>query len=231
MRWPAAGLIRFMVSLALCGFASSSWADSSAAPEGAALFDFDIPAQPLVSALNRFADASGRSALFPGSLVAERHSSSVHGRYSAKLALQRLLEGSGLEVEEISSGKLTALILKPIPASPSVDAVARADADSLGGYENLIQARVWDALCAQRSTAVDSYRALLRFSVDASGRVQQARLLASTGDGRRDAALLEVLQGIQLDRAPPSGMRQPVTLLILPEQAGGPVCPTRRRLP
>lgn len=230
MRFHPAGLTRFMLSLALCGLASSLWADNSRAPNGAALLDFDIPAQPLVSALSRFADVSGRSALFPGILVADRHSSSVHGRYTAQFALQRLLEGSGLEVEEISSGKLAALVLKPILAQTSVEAVARTGVDSLGGYENLIQARVWDAICASRSTA-DSYRSLLRFVVDASGRVQQPRLLSSSGDGQRDAALLDALQRIRLDRAPPAEMRQPVTLLILPEQAGGPACPSGRLSP
>ena len=232
MRFLAAGLTCFMLSLAVCGLVSPSWAaDNGGAPDGAALFDFDIPAQPLVRALNRFADVSGRSALFPGTLVAERHSSSVHGRYTAKLALQRLLEGSGLEVEEITSGKLAALLLKPIPAQTSVEAVAQPEVDNLGGYEALIQARVWDAICANRSTAIDNYRSLLRFSVDTTGRIQQPRLLSSSGDGHRDAALLDALQSIRLDRAPPPRMRQPVTLLILPEQAGGPACTTGRLSP
>lgn len=222
----------FMLFLAVYGLASPAWAaDNGEVPDGAAEFDFDISAQPLVRALNRFADVSGRSALFPGTLVADRHSSSVHGRYTAKAALQRLLEGSGLEVEEISSGKLAALVLKPIPAQTPVEAVARTDVDSLGGYENLIQARVWDAICANRSTAIDSYRSLLRFSVDAAGRVQQPRLLSSSGDGQRDATLLDALKSVHLDRAPPSGMRQPVTLLIVPKQVGGPACTTGRLSP
>lgn len=238
----AAALMRFMVALAACGAAPWTWAaddsvpvdgaTTSAAPAAAPVFDFDIPAQPLVAALGRFADVSGRSALFPGTQVAGRRSTSVQGRYTAKAALQRLLEGSGLEVEEITSGKLAALVLRPVAAhAASFDTAADTDAASLGGYENLVQARVWDAICASRSAMGGSDRSLLRFSVDAAGRVHQPRLLGSSGNGRRDAALLDALRRIQLDRGPPPRMRQPVTMLILPEQAGSSACAAARLSP
>ncbi len=229
---------RVFLWLLLGGWTGAAWAvESTGSPVGATssvavakagdlLHYFDIPALPLATALDRFADVSGRSVLFPGTLLAERHSSSIQGRYTTKVALRRMLEGSGLEVEEISSGKVTALLLKPVAKQPSVATAPLPEPSALGGYENLVQARIWDAICANPDTATDSYRALLRFSVDAAGRLDQPRLLSSTGDRRRDAALLGALRRVRLDRAPPSEMQQPVTMLILPGQAGGPVCAT-----
>lgn len=237
MRSYTAGLIGAVVTLAgLCGLAPPSWASdrvtlsagaassASAADVDSPVFEFDIPALPLATALSRFSDVSGRSAVFPGTLLAGRHSSPVLGRYTATVGLQHLLEGSGLEFEEIRSGKLTALVLKPAVRPAAIQTAAPTDPSNLDGYESLTQARIWDAICAHPSTANDSYRSLLRFSVDATGRIHQPRLLSSTGDASRDAALLGALQRVGLGRAPPSGMRQPLTMLILPAQAGGPVC-------
>lgn len=198
--------------------------DASSAIAGVPLFDFDIPAQPLIAALNQFADVSGRSALFPGTLVDGRRSAAVRGRHTAGGALRRLLRGSGLQMEEISSGRVAALVLKPDDAGALAEGPAAPVPASLGGYEQLVQAQVWSALCADRATLAGGYRSLLRFSIDDAGRVRQARLLGSTGSQRQDAALLGALRRMRLDTAPPADMRQPVTLLILPEQQGVPDC-------
>ncbi|MDF3839170.1 TonB C-terminal domain-containing protein [Cupriavidus basilensis] len=194
-----------------------------AAGERAQFFDVDIPAQPLVDALARFAVISGRSALFPASLVSGRMSSQVSGRYTAKAALHRLLEGTGLDVEEISGGRVAALVLKPVAADGPV-AGTGVDASDLGGYEALVQARIWDAICAYPETSLASYRALIRFRVAPDGHVYHLRLLGSTGDRARDVVLMRALAPVRMDRAPPPKMSQPVTMAILPAQSGGPAC-------
>ncbi len=183
-------------------------------------FDFDLQAQPLASALNRFADVSGRAALFSSTLVAGRTASPVQGRLTPRDALQRLLEGTGLAMEEVSAGRVNAFVLKPL--SPQAQAAANARA-RLERYDGLVQARVWDALCADPRTAQGDYRSLLRFRVDAAGRVHRAQLLGSTGDTRRDAVLVATLERVRIDRPPPD-MKQPLAMLILPAQAGGPLC-------
>jgi TonB family protein len=193
------------------------------------LFDFHIPAQPLPAALGQFARVTGRSALFPSTLVTEPSSSPVNGRYTPKAALHLLLEGTGLDVEEISAGHTVALVLTPV--SPQVSAAAAtaaacANLDSLLGYDSIVQTRVWEAICANPNTARSSYRGVLSFEVDPAGRIRRARLLRSTGDGQRDAALLEILHRVRIDQPPPPDMEQPLTMLILPEQADGPVCAT-----
>jgi TonB family protein len=206
--------------------------DEAGAPATADLvardIDFDIPAQALATALDRFSELSGHAALFSSTLAAGRMSSPVLGRYTPKTALQLLLAGSGLDVEEISTGQVATFVLKPAAKPPDADAMPAPDSAAahagLDNYDGLIQAKVWASICADRRTASGSYRSLLRFQVDAAGRIERARLLGSSGDRRRDRLLLTLLQNVQVGRPPPPDMAQPVTMLILPGQDGGPVC-------
>lgn len=224
----------------LCGLTSSFPAATAAAavlpsPDGeatvraatdsaAATIDFDIPAQALAAALDRFSTLSGRSALFSSALAAERTSSPVRGRYTPRQALQLLLDGTGLTIEEISAGRITTFVLKPAIAEAGSSASAPATLSREDDYDGLIQARVWDGICADARTASGSYRALVRFHVQASGLIAQARLVSSSGDPIRDDALIAVLQHTHIGQTPPPEMRQPVTMVIFPERAGGPVC-------
>jgi iron complex outermembrane receptor protein len=57
---------------------------------------FDIPAQALSTALERFADQAGVQLTAPGSLVGGLRSGGVHGRYAPARALSKLLEHTGL---------------------------------------------------------------------------------------------------------------------------------------
>jgi TonB family protein len=176
--------------------------------------DFDIPSQPLASALQRYALISGRPALFSSAMVAGRSSNTVHGSHTPEAALNLLLEGSGLVAQKGREGPDYAFVLKAI--GPQADA-GHPETDGLDiDYGGWVQARVWDALCANARTAPGGYRVLLRFEVDASGRIQRARLLTSTGNARRDAAVLDTLQHVQVDRSPPPGMAQPLTMILLP---------------
>ena len=185
--------------------------------------NFDIPALPLTQAMDHFADLSGRSAVFPANLLAGRRSTPVQGMYAPEAALRLMLVGTGLSVETIRSGGITALMLREAPAAPAPVAPVEVDASALGGYEAVLQARVWIALC--ESGVIDGdRRSLLRFSVDPGGFLQHPRLLGSDGGRPEDRRLLEALRRVRLDTAPPPSLQQPVTLLILPEQAGGPSC-------
>lgn len=179
-------------------------------PGGA--FDFDVPAQPLTSALERYAAIADRTVLFSDALVAGRMSAPVKGRYAAEAALAALLAGSGL-VADNAGGKLqNTFVLKPAPANTA----APADGSGLDrSYDGLVQMRVWEALCTDRRTAPGNYRASLSLTVDHTGRLAPA-LIGSTGDAGRDQAVIAVLQRLQMDRSPPAGLRQPLVLVILP---------------
>ncbi|MDF3831999.1 TonB family protein [Cupriavidus basilensis] len=197
-----------------------------AAGESARLLDFDIPAQPLNAALNRYADATGKPALFPSDIVEGRMSSAVRGRYSAEAALLLLLGGTGLVADKRSSGLGQTFVLKEAGTKAGAPRGGMAALFSAQGYAGLAQARIWQALCANARTAPGSYSVLMRFHLDADGRIQGARLLGSSGDARRDAALLEALRGVHIERpAPPAIVQQPLTMVIQPnDPVTGPRC-------
>lgn len=181
--------------------------------------DFDIPALPLGDALKRYAAVTRQPALFRSELLVDLTSSAVRGPFSPDVALRLLLEGTGLVAEKVRTESGVALALKP--AGAPVAAPRAAGLGSLVGYPSLVQAQVWEALCDNTRTRPGTYRSLLRFEVDATGQVRRPRLLGPTGDASRDAAMLEVLQGVHLAQAPPPDLPQPLTLLVLPTDSRG----------
>lgn len=230
MRSHSARLTRFMLALAVCGSASPSWAADgttsvsggarSAASEAAgALFDFDLPAQPLIDALQHYGVLTRQPALFRSEIVDGRTSAAVSGRYSAEAALHLLLDGTGLVAEKFDHDVGGAFILKPA-VDAKADGARVASLGSMRGYPSLIQARVWQALCSDPRTAPGGYRSLLSFRVDASGQIQRVRLVASSGDADRDAAMLDVLGHVRMGSPPPPELAQPVAVLLLPHEAG-----------
>jgi len=222
----------------VCGLSASlaAWAgdspaprmnDAAAMPEPAELrFDFNIPAQPLAAALQRYAAVSGRPALFDSAAVSGRTSAAVRGRHSPEAALHRLLEGTGLTAESARDGPADAFVLKPVDTE--ADAMHLAPDGVNTDYGAWVQARVWEALCADPRTAPGDYRTLLRFEVDAAGALQRPRLLTSTGNVRRDAAVREALQRVRVGRAPPPAMAQPLTMVLLPRDPGDPAAGAQR---
>lgn len=235
MRSHAAGLIHGgAVWWLLCGLAGSAWASDdrktppqplqgsqAAAPAfNSAPLDFDIPAQPLGAALKRYATHSNRPTLFRGEMVVGRTSSPVHGRYSPEAALRLLLEGTGLIVETVHGGPADALILKEAGATTNTARMGTGTEGVDTDYGAWVQARVWQALCADPRTAPGRYRSLLRFQVDAEGQIQHPRLLATTGDPDRDSAVLATLKRVRVDRSPPPDLAQPLTMIVLPRDAG-----------
>lgn len=232
MRSHAAGVTRSgVVVWALCAYAQV-WATDGAKAElraaapalsNSALLDFDIPAQPLVSALNRYAAVTDRPAVFRSSLVSGRTSSPLRGAYSPEAALRILLSGTRLVAHDVGTGDTHAFVLKPVGESaPATIAAATAGMSSLPSYDGLVQATIWEDLCANPQTTPGNYRALLRFQIDAAGAVRQARLLGSTGDKGRDTAVLQTLHRVHIDQPPPPGLVQPLIMLVLPrdEMAG-----------
>jgi TonB family protein len=220
-------------ALQLCGLVACS----AAAAEGLGLpaadggsnapphnpIDFNIPAQPLAAALNRYASLSSRPALFSSEIVAGRTSSAVLGRYAPEAALQHLLEGTGIVAEKVADGPSDAFVLKEVSAQIAIPPATPVAGD---GYSALIQAGIWQALCSNPGTAPGAYRALLRFQVNAAGGIQAAQLLGSTGNSRRDATLLESVRQVRIDLAPPPDVvQQPLTMIILPgDPHAGPHC-------
>lgn len=234
MRLHAGNLTRSGVALCMvCGLAAPVWpADSSSPPASKAQlapsapaqsFDFNLPAQPLASALDSYGAVTRQSVMFVDALVSGRTSAPVQGRFTPQAALNALLAGTGLVADDVSGQRRGAFVLKQADAGSVAAPVPHAGMDR--GYDGLVQARVWEALCADARTAPGRYRSILQVQVTPSGRIHQPNLISSTGDGSRDAAILATLAQLQMDRSPPPSLAQPLTLVILPHDVlPGPGC-------
>lgn len=189
--------------------------DQAAAPQA---IDFDIPALPLEQALQRYGRTTRQPALFSSDMVAGLVSSPVRGRHSASQALRLLLEGTGLSSDRVETQAGTTFLLRPATGTePAVPAPRLA----LDGFAGLLQSRTMQVLCADLRTQPGTFRVLFQFALDASGAVESARLLDSSGDTSRDAVLLAALRRLRLDVAPPAGfVGQPLTMALAPTSAG-----------
>lgn len=77
-----------------------------------ALHRFDIPAQPLASALNRFIDVTGWEIGAVAAIIGDRQSSRLLGELAAEQALQQLLQGTGLGYRQAGPNRF---VLEPLP--------------------------------------------------------------------------------------------------------------------
>jgi iron complex outermembrane receptor protein len=86
--------------------AADTGEQNTAKPQSVAL-NFNIPAQPLVDALNAFIAVSDWQVGFPAGMAKDVRSSAVHGRYTPQQALQQLLTGSGLRYRLTGANTVT----------------------------------------------------------------------------------------------------------------------------
>jgi iron complex outermembrane recepter protein len=90
---------------------------------------FDIPAQPLSSAINSLSQQSGLHVFYPDSAVQGRESAAVNGTYTPKQALSQMLSGSG--VQAVSTAGDTVALKATAPA------FIKTAADTSGGETTL----------------------------------------------------------------------------------------------
>jgi hypothetical protein len=192
---------------------------------------FDIPSQPIASALDAYSTTTGIVAVYNGNLAAGRRSNAVRGHLAPEIALLSLLKDSGLVAEYTTSD---AFVLVPASEEPGVvktpSAIALAalsQQDSIERrYSAVVQERITSALCAQQETKPGAYRAAISFWIGPAGGMTRVKLLSSTGDQQRDAAIAEVAGRLSVGEAPPAHMAQPFTMVVLPRSSGGTIdCP------
>lgn len=174
---------------------------------------YDIPAQPLEQAVERFSVISGWSVMYPGDLAAGRSSHALRASLPPLPALQALLQDTGIEAQMIGGQRVVLRRGTPSAAEPGVGAEL-SDAERRRRYGGL-QQRMRAVFCDDPAIAPGRYAATLRFHVDSDGQVHAPELLSGSGNTRRDARLLQALQGLVL--APDAAaLPQPVTLQIRP---------------
>ncbi|THF60443.1 STN domain-containing protein [Pseudothauera rhizosphaerae] len=212
----------FVLACACTGFLHAGVGVSPPPPAAGvsadAAIDFDIPAQALETALERYGAVTGRSVIHQGSLSMGRTSSPVKGRFTPDAGLRLLLEGTGLSPRYSDPERI---VLLPAPRTPSDNAAAAAVHRA---YFGAAQASLRRAFCNNPWIAPGGYRAAISLRLDARGAVLDARLLDTTADTARDAAIVETLLAMRF-QAPPADVPQPMLLLILPRAASANECP------
>jgi len=202
--------------------------DVPASTDAAQSLMFDIPALPLGEALDRYAEVTGLPAVFPSELTDGRTSSPLQGRLRPEIALRTLLQGTGLVATQRESRLGRTFVLEHARAVAAQVASGSPPAGSLfagRAYAGLAQARIWQQLCADPRTRPGSYTALLRFRLGSDGRLHGARLLGSSGDEGRDAALLRRLDRVRIERTAGGAMAdEELTMVVFPSDPGGPQC-------
>jgi hypothetical protein len=176
---------------------------------------FDIPSQPLVSALKAYSSITSLELFYESSLVEGHRSSSIHGLFSRDIALRHLLEGTSLSVASFEPGTIT--ILPPaLPAKQSDLAAVKSKAAEFTPYLGLIQTALRSAFCRAPAIQTDTAELIIRLWIAPSGAVARADVLSPTGSDERDRAYAAAMRGLVIDEPPPRGMPQPVTLMVLP---------------
>lgn len=186
---------------------------------------FDIGPQPLSTAVRAFSDVTGQALLVDERLLVGRVSPGARGEFTAEDALRRLLAGTGLRERYTSDKAFTLMVssemaMGSVTVAPAVSATESANAMATD-YGAALQAAVESALCNSARTRPGAYRLALQVWVAPSGELHRVRLLGSTGEIERDKAVEAALGGLRVD-APPAGLAQPLTLLLLPADASRP---------
>ncbi|TWT10571.1 TonB C-terminal domain-containing protein [Reyranella sp. CPCC 100927] len=177
------------------------------------LVAFDIPAQPLASALDRYGDATGREVLYSTGMVVSRRSMAVRGLLTPEAALLKLLEGTGLSPRFMAD---QSFVLVSTPDHRQTRGAAAAPALQQWYYAR-IQASLRQAFCWNSTALPGSYRVAVVFWLGPSGDVQRHERLSSTGAADLDARIDATLQRLTIGAPPPPGFVQPVLILIVPQ--------------
>ncbi|QNK66560.1 secretin and TonB N-terminal domain-containing protein [Variovorax sp. PAMC26660] len=177
---------------------------------------FDIPAQPLASALQAFAQASGQSVFFDGQLAAGLESMPVRGELAPRDALHRMLAGTRLVARYADDTTFTlveteAAVQAPVAASAAPSVEATGD-----GNARIVQQALERTLCRWPRVQPGDYRALVQLWVGPAGHVRRTRLLSSTGVAQRDAALEAAMNTLVLSPPKDGTPDEPLTILLLP---------------
>lgn len=217
------GLVAGLAQIASPAFATSVGA--------AKPIRFDITSQPLVAALEVYSVVTDVQVLYDSRLASGRQSTAVQGMFTPDAALQRLLEGTGLTIQYTSSNDV--VLTRPSATSPytssspargpvlaldtlHVEAAADAgDESDFRAYAGIVQADIQDALHRDSGSRLGSYRIGMKLWVNQSGAIRRAEIVRSTGDPERDLAISRVLREVKISKAPPTGMPQPMAIVIV----------------
>jgi hypothetical protein len=210
--------------LAVCLGSGPAGGAFAVAQEGnasqASWLHFDIPAQPLTSALQAYSIVTGREVFYDGALVLGRRSATVSGIFPPDAALRTLLQGTEFVPRALGSNGFTITLAPPAAIDPSGPTSAPAPDGSYEWYFAALQTNLREVLCGSSETRPGSYRLIIKFWLDPSGAILRPALIGSTGNPDRDKAFVAALPTAKANGPPPVGMPQPVTMVVFPGPSG-----------
>jgi hypothetical protein len=176
---------------------------------------FNIPAQALETALEAYGGVSGRDVLYHSNLAIGRRSNGVLGRLPPDTALAILLEGTGLSARYETGGSYV-LQATPSAADPPLP-------PQVGQYYARIQTALRTALCVDNQVRPGTYRVAVRLWIDTEGSVLRHERLSSAGEPGLNDGIDRKLRHLRIGAPPPTGLAQPLTIVILPQADGAAV--------
>jgi hypothetical protein len=187
---------------------------------------FNIPAEPLDVALTAYSAQSGVDLLYVQGLTGDRMSAPVVGRFTEAVALQMLLQGSGLTSR--FPGHKAAIIYvigrtpPPLPHSvtPSVQLdmaqvhasvrIGGPDHKALDTYARDAASEIGRVLSADPDCRGEGFHIILAVSLDETGRIDGVHLIRGSGTAKQDDRIRGILAGRSLSKPPPPGLNQAI---------------------
>ena len=218
--------------------AAPASAEGSATRSPTIVQPFDIPAQPVSSAIEAFAVASGVQVIYDRPRGAQPRSNPIQGTFTPRAALNSLLEGTGLNARftDDQDAVLTPTPLASASASQDLDGLGstlpklfmaplrvegsvvldagRPDDTSARLYATAVQAQLQQVLSSDPRTARGDYDARLELWIGPAGDIRQAGIAQTSGQAQRDADILMVVRRLVMDDPPPKDMVQPIRVAV-----------------
>ena len=196
---------------------------------------FNIPSQPLRSALEAYSVVTGAQLIYESRLADGRRSQRVVGVFKSETALRMLLEGADLTVRYTGPLDIT---LVPIehratgpepggrPSSSETGALAldtlyvevapgSEDRPDFSRYGHAVRQALKQALARNSATSDRIYQVQFDLWIDGQGRIVKCLQRRSSGRADLDQAIGKVIDGLVLKDAPPAGMPLPVHVTIV----------------
>ncbi len=208
------------LGLAVIGWFAPEFSVNAQQVDDGAVLQFDIPAQPLASALRLYSNEVQLRLFYDSSLMEGRQSPPVHGAMSARVVLLKLLDGTGFFVTSLEPG--TATILSSAPQGDNVHekfAAMKSKAAQFSSYFSDVQAGLRAAFCRSPETQVDKEERIIRLWIAPSGAVAHAELISSMGKQAQDDAYAAAIRNLVIDEPPPANLPQPITMMVLPRNS------------
>lgn len=162
------------------------------------IHEFNIPAQPLSSALSAFSRQTGLQISQPASIGRGATSAPVKGRYTLQQALQRLLQGTGIPFHV--NGDNAAVLGKgsvPVDGALLPADATQLDTITVRGARLGSNDHAENVFTAPRSTVYISAETIERFGHRTAGDMLKGQPGVQVGDSRNGGGLDVNIRGIQ----------------------------------